>query len=145
MHCQFHTPTQIKSWKNTASQTNKPPTTRPTRGTTQFIQHQWVLFPIQLLNITTPNHAFPLCHLDFTKFRSAFACKHFDPTPAYPPTTICIIPATELLTHLKLISKLHPPHKYLLNFMYLRHPQTAPKGWNIHKTITPRGITKAHI
>jgi len=99
----------------------------------------------QLPNIPTPNTACPLCHRDFTKFRSAFACKLFDPTPAYPPTTLCIIPATELLNHLQLISKIHPPHKYLLNFIYLRHPQTAPKGWHIHKIITPRGITKAHI
>ena len=78
----------------------------------------------QLINITTLNTACPLCHLDFTKFRPAFACKRFDPTPAYPPTTICIIPATELLTHLKLISKLHPPHN-------------SPNPLHKHKTPIP--------
>ena len=93
---------------------------------------------------TIPNTACPLCHQDFTKFRSSLACKIFDPTPAYPPTTICIIPAIELLTHLQLISKIHPPHKYILNFIYLRHPHTAPKEWNIHTPIPPRGISKSY-
>jgi len=92
----------------------------------------------------TPNTLCPLCHLDFATFRSALACHIFDPTSAYPPTNMCIITANELIHHLQVISKIHPPHKYLLNFIYLQHPKTAPRGWTIKQPTPIRGISKSH-